>query len=329
MSTSMPLSRPVPLWWTGTTTASPSSMSSSGSARNSLHGSSHCSTMRGSPRGRGRRPRSRTPTARWPRCRRRPDPSAPGDRRRSPPRSRAGPRRGRLAAHEQYAAGIWCAACTVASARSSRLGLASRSACSARARRTRPRRARPAAALRGPLAHGRHRPRRAAARRQRGGQVRRPTTRRPSGSGRTTPTSSREHGFNSVRLGVDFRGLMPTPGVVEYGYIEQLARTGRGSSAGAGIFVLIDFHQDGFAPKYNGNGLPDWMAIDDGLPEPARRRLPALLHPEPGDAAGLREPLGEPARARRHRPAGLLRPGRDRGRAALRAAPRTCSATTC
>ncbi len=75
------------------------------------------------------------------------------------------------------------------------------------------------------------------------------------------------HGFNSVRLGVDFRGLMPTPGRVEYAYIEQLARTvsllGR-----RGIFVLIDFHQDGFSPKYNGNGLPDWMAIDDGLPNP-------------------------------------------------------------
>ena len=36
----------------------------------------------------------------------------------------------------------------------------------------------------------------------------------------------------------------------------------------AGIFVLLDFHQDGYAPKYNGNGFPDWMAIDDGLPNP-------------------------------------------------------------
>jgi endoglycosylceramidase len=76
-----------------------------------------------------------------------------------------------------------------------------------------------------------------------------------------------EHGFNSVRLGVDFRGLMPEPGKVEYGYIEQLARTVK-ELGRRGIFVLIDFHQDGFSPKYNGNGLPDWMAIDDGLPNP-------------------------------------------------------------
>jgi endoglycosylceramidase len=76
-----------------------------------------------------------------------------------------------------------------------------------------------------------------------------------------------QHGFNSVRLGVDFRGLMPTPGKVEHGYIEQLARTVR-ELGRRGIFVLIDFHQDGFSPKYNGNGLPDWMAYDDGLPNP-------------------------------------------------------------
>ncbi len=35
-----------------------------------------------------------------------------------------------------------------------------------------------------------------------------------------------------------------------------------------GIFVLLDFHQDGFSPMFNGNGLPDWMAITDGLPNP-------------------------------------------------------------
>src|SRR6185503_3209071 len=28
------------------------------------------------------------------------------------------------------------------------------------------------------------------------------------------------------------------------------------------------FHQDGYTPRYNGNGFPDWMAIDDGLPNP-------------------------------------------------------------
>ena len=87
------------------------------------------------------------------------------------------------------------------------------------------------------------------------------------GFGRDDADFLARHGFNSVRLGVDFRGLMPTPGRVEHEYVEQLAGT-VGELGRRGIFVLIDFHQDGFAPKYNGNGLPDWMAIDDGLPNP-------------------------------------------------------------
>ena len=74
-------------------------------------------------------------------------------------------------------------------------------------------------------------------------------------------------GFNALRLGVDFRGLMPTPGVVEDAYIDHLAATVDALTRQQ-IFVLLDFHQDGFSPMFNGNGFPDWMAITDGLPNP-------------------------------------------------------------
>jgi endoglycosylceramidase len=74
-------------------------------------------------------------------------------------------------------------------------------------------------------------------------------------------------GFNALRLGVDFRGLMPEPGSIDDKYIEQLATT-VDSFTGRGFFVILDFHQDGFAPVFNGNGFPDWMAISDGLPNP-------------------------------------------------------------
>jgi endoglycosylceramidase len=74
-------------------------------------------------------------------------------------------------------------------------------------------------------------------------------------------------GFNALRLGVDMQGLMPNPGQVDTTYIDNLATTVEQCAAG-GIFVLLDFHQDGYAPKYNGNGFPNWMAIDDGLPNP-------------------------------------------------------------
>lgn len=76
-----------------------------------------------------------------------------------------------------------------------------------------------------------------------------------------------DHGFAAVRLGVVVEGLMPEPGEIDEGYVEALAGTVR-ELARERIFVLLDFHQDGFSPKYNGNGLPDWMAIDDGLPNP-------------------------------------------------------------
>ncbi len=74
-------------------------------------------------------------------------------------------------------------------------------------------------------------------------------------------------GLNVVRLGVDLRGLMPTPGKIETAYIDKLAQTVNQLTK-AGIYTQVDIHQDGYAPKYNGNGFPDWMAIDDGLPNP-------------------------------------------------------------
>jgi endoglycosylceramidase len=74
-------------------------------------------------------------------------------------------------------------------------------------------------------------------------------------------------GFNAVRLGIDMRGLMPAQGQIDDTYLEHLA-TSVAECAANGVFVLLDIHQDGYAPKYNGNGFPDWMAIDDGLPNP-------------------------------------------------------------
>lgn len=74
-------------------------------------------------------------------------------------------------------------------------------------------------------------------------------------------------GFNALRLGVDFRGLMPEPGEIDDGYIENLATT-VDAFRERGLFIILDFHQDGFSPMFNGNGLPDWMAISDGLPNP-------------------------------------------------------------
>lgn len=76
-----------------------------------------------------------------------------------------------------------------------------------------------------------------------------------------------DQGLNVVRLGVDFRGLMPTPGVVDHAYLDALERT-VDAAAAERIFVLLDFHQDGFGPLVHGNGFPEWMTITDGLDNP-------------------------------------------------------------
>lgn len=72
-------------------------------------------------------------------------------------------------------------------------------------------------------------------------------------------------GFNVVRLGMFFRGYSPEPGVHDDAYLASFARTQR-QLARAGLFSLIDFHQDQLGPPYSGRGFPDWFLIDDGLP---------------------------------------------------------------
>lgn len=76
-----------------------------------------------------------------------------------------------------------------------------------------------------------------------------------------------DRGFNLVRLGVIPEALMPAPGVVDREYVEELAATvellGR-----HGIYTLLDWHQDGWGPATWGNGMPAWMTITDGRPNP-------------------------------------------------------------
>lgn len=89
-----------------------------------------------------------------------------------------------------------------------------------------------------------------------------------------------ELGFNTVRLGVNAEGLMPEPGEVADEYLDGIEASVR-DLADAGIWVVIDFHQDGFSPKYNGNGFPDWMAIDDGLENPPEAVFPLYYAQNP------------------------------------------------
>jgi endoglycosylceramidase len=77
----------------------------------------------------------------------------------------------------------------------------------------------------------------------------------------------RAHGFNVVRLGALFSAIMPLPGRIDWHYVTSLAETIRVLGKN-GIYVLVDFHQDGYGSLMGGDGFPEWATLTDGLPNP-------------------------------------------------------------
>ncbi|WP_067531046.1 endoglycoceramidase I [Nocardia crassostreae] len=78
------------------------------------------------------------------------------------------------------------------------------------------------------------------------------------------------HGFNTVRLGVSFDGLMPSKGVIDTAYIDRVV-TVVDTLARYGIHTLLDHHQDGLSKIWGGNGFPEW----------AINARPGALEPNP------------------------------------------------
>lgn len=65
------------------------------------------------------------------------------------------------------------------------------------------------------------------------------------------------HGFNLVRLGVQFSGLMPSEGEIDHAYIDRLVGV-VDTLAERGIYTMLDNHQDSLSPAWGGNGFPEW-----------------------------------------------------------------------
>ncbi len=74
-------------------------------------------------------------------------------------------------------------------------------------------------------------------------------------------------GFNVVRVGVIWKAVEPKPGVYNDHYLRHIAATVR-TLAKHGIFSLLDFHQDMYNERFQGEGAPDWAVQDDGLRNP-------------------------------------------------------------
>ncbi len=73
------------------------------------------------------------------------------------------------------------------------------------------------------------------------------------------------NGFDVVRLGLQHAALEGRPGVYDDAYLARIARTQR-QLADAGVFSQLDFHQDSYNERFDGQGFPDWAVQDDGLP---------------------------------------------------------------
>jgi endoglycosylceramidase len=78
----------------------------------------------------------------------------------------------------------------------------------------------------------------------------------------------RRIGFNAVRVGVIWKALEPQPGVFDDSYLRQIADTVT-TLESHGVMSLLDFHQDLYNERFQGEGAPDWAVQDGGLPNPA------------------------------------------------------------
>jgi endoglycosylceramidase len=81
-------------------------------------------------------------------------------------------------------------------------------------------------------------------------------------------------GYNTVRVGLIYKAVEPEPGVYDDAYLARIQATvdmlGR-----HGIVSLLDFHQDLYNERFEGEGWPDWAVQDDGLPAEPKAGFPA------------------------------------------------------
>ncbi len=81
------------------------------------------------------------------------------------------------------------------------------------------------------------------------------------------------NGFNTIRLGVIYAGVEPEPGEYDDAYLAKIAKTQR-MLARYGIYSLVDFHQDMYNERFEGEGWPDWAVQDDGMPAEPKNGFP-------------------------------------------------------
>lgn len=73
-------------------------------------------------------------------------------------------------------------------------------------------------------------------------------------------------GFNSVRYLIFWKEIMPSPGVINTAYLDDVEARLQWY-ANHNMHVILDMHQDNWGPGCGGNGAPEWTTV--GTPEAA------------------------------------------------------------
>jgi endoglycosylceramidase len=76
------------------------------------------------------------------------------------------------------------------------------------------------------------------------------------------------NGFDAMRVGVMWAAVEPVPGRYDDAYLDSVADTVR-TLAAHGIVSLLDFHQDQYNEKFQGEGAPAWAVPPSELANPA------------------------------------------------------------
>ena len=83
-------------------------------------------------------------------------------------------------------------------------------------------------------------------------------------------------GFNFVRLGIMWEAVERSPGVYDDHYLDRcevlINKLGE-----KGIFTLVDAHQDVFARRICGEGMPDFYATNEDLQHRCLGIIPEIL----------------------------------------------------
>jgi endoglycosylceramidase len=87
-------------------------------------------------------------------------------------------------------------------------------------------------------------------------------------------------GINVVRVGVIYAAVEPNPGQYDDAYLDSIAATVQLLQA-AGIYALLDFHQDAFSAVFSGEGFPAWAVLTDDLPVAPITAFPAAYATDP------------------------------------------------